>query len=439
MNHRVNKLTGIRALSVTNLFRVPNAPVKQIFKFLFLISLFWGYGFPSAMAMTWHDYELLLLEKNVNLQSSHWTVTANRYAREAIGATAWPVLSFSTAGSHTDSTISSDLFSYSLVGTYTLFDGGAIAAKIHSASVQLEQVQLDEIKNWINLRNAAKLTYIEATYSQTKIKLLNQILERLKRNENFMKVKFEGGQQPRWVYLSAKNSRLAIEQQLKTAQRDARRAQKQLAVYLGKNVWQEDNHFESLNTTVNVDLNGDYQNFISANIDVLKAQKNIENFQALLDVEKANLWPLITLRGSSGLSGTPAFFPSQTTTTLGLNLSLSLFDANVRQNNIAQREAQISSAQLEAYAVQLDAAQNILSTLDILRDDFEKLPLSQESLSVAQERLETTEELYLAGRALYLEWDQAQQTLTNAQLTLLDSQYQLNRAMANFEKALQLR
>lgn len=409
-----------------------------------LVAMMWvvsacSVSLAQTPTLSWLEYQKLLFEKNISLQSSHWAVTASSRARDVTGATAWPTISLGASGTHSESALVSDLFSYSLSGSYTLFDAGATSARIRAASIALDSTRLDEIKNWISVRSNARLAYVDAAYYEEKVNLLTQIRERLKRNEEFMKVKFDGGQQARWVYLSAKNSRLAVDQQIIATTRRLQQARKQLALYLGQRQLDESTSLEPLPVTVNAVLPSNYEGFVSANTDVLKAEKNIESVQAQLDIDTASLWPLLTLKGSTGLSGTPAFFPSQSNWQVGLNLSLNLFDANSRGNLILQRQAQLASARLDWYGLVLENTQAILLAHNDVKDNMEHVPLAVDALNVAQERLDTSEQLYLAGLAIYLEWDQAQQTLTQTQTNLLDTRYQLNRSLAVLEKVLQVR
>ncbi len=398
-------------------------------------------GFATeTQILSWEDYQQQLLQKNNILQSSRWTVTASALARDAVGAAAWPTLSLSSSGTHSDASgLTSDLFAYSLSASYTLFDGGAVAARIHAASIALDSAQLNEINSWVSIRTNAHLAYIDAAYYEAQMKLLLKILERLKQNEDFMRVNFEGGHQPRWQYLNAKNTRMSTEQQIDAAKRRLQQARKQMALYLGQSDLEPKIPLQPLVATFDVSLTPNFQSFVSNNINVLLAQKNIENYEAQRDLQRASLWPLITLKGSAGLSGTPAFFPTQDLWSAGLNLSLNLFDANARGNNIAQTEAQVLAAKISWMQTVLESQQGILTALNNVIDQKENLPVAIDALSVAQEQFETTQQLYLSGLAIYLEWQQAQQNLTQTQLSVLNTQYQLNRTVTLLEQALQLR
>jgi outer membrane protein TolC len=84
-----------------------------------LVAMMWvvsacSVSWAQTPTLSWLEYQKILFDKNISLQSSYWAVTASMRARDIAGANAWPEISLGASATHTEGTQVSDLFSYSL-------------------------------------------------------------------------------------------------------------------------------------------------------------------------------------------------------------------------------------------------------------------------------------------------------------------------------------
>ena len=109
--------------------------------------------------------------------------------------------------------------------------------------------------------------------------------------------------------------------------------------------------------------------------------------------------------------------------TIGLSLSIPIFNRGQVRASVRQAELQRESALGQLIQQQFSEQRNItLATAD-LRKAEESYRLSKDNVEVAQESLDMTEKEYNAGRITAYEWEQSKNKLIGAKSQYLQSVY----------------
>ncbi len=171
--------------------------------------------------------------------------------------------------------------------------------------------------------------------------------------------------------------------------------------------------------------------------DVKAAQKTIE-----LALENKNMHvnenkPKITFFGETGLSGAHVIGGSSALTgSLGIQLSMSIFDSGLSKARVSDAEIKIKKAELQKNSVESEAESQIQMGLLQLKNADKAYELSQKQLSAAEEEMSMAQKRFQAGSSSGLEIANAQSSLANARDLYTDALFGFELAKLNYFKSL---
>jgi NodT family efflux transporter outer membrane factor (OMF) lipoprotein len=156
--------------------------------------------------------------------------------------------------------------------------------------------------------------------------------------------------------------------------------------------------------------------------DIAAAERTMAEANALIGVEKAAYYPLVSLTGSAGLQSStiaklfslPALFWS-----IGASASETIFDAGLRRATVAQYTAQYN-ADVAAYKqTVLTAFQQVEDYIASLRILSQQIDRQDKAVQAAQRYLDIATSRYQMGLDPYLDVLISENTLLSDQQTLV--------------------
>ncbi len=154
---------------------------------------------------------------------------------------------------------------------------------------------------------------------------------------------------------------------------------------------------------------------------------------------KAGFYPTVALTygrnvGSSANNLDP-FGPNYTTTgSLGLRLSLPLYDRLARQSNLVNAGIAQANAEAALKDQQLAAQQSLVQAITALRNAQAQIALQQQSVTAAEEDLRVQQQRYQLGVSTVLDVLTSQNQLTQASLSLVQARFSARTARAQLEQ-----
>lgn len=410
---------------------------------LILLIVPWTQMPPSAQAggevLKWEDCVDLLWKNNPKLKSSEHNVTASQFGVTKARAGYFPNVTASGTIKRyqdTSSTTKGINSSQTYTGktTVEVFSGFETFATVRESQATLERSQAVLSQAKVSLLSDLRQAWAHALYAQENVKLSEKIEKRLKKNSNFLKLRYGGGLEARWTWEKADADWKEALWEYEKAQAELKVAIKKLGSVLGLKAIEdfsvsgdfsvpEAPQLEAFRASV-LDLHPDikYQYF----------QKEISH--ATIQKEKSGLWPTVSLFADYSFKGVNEP-PQKKAWSYGLEFSWALFSG--LETYAATREAR------ENYIKNDFTLQDTVLTIDSeLKDAYtsyhyakEKIAITKAKLDAARARARVVEEEYSSGLKNFLDWEQSQSLLTQAEKQHLTTERDALVALADFEKA----
>ena len=320
-----------------------------------------------------------------------------------------------------------------------IYDGGKVLAQIHQAranavaGAQTYQRELETLSF-----NVAQ-TYYTALQAQATVQVDQQLVKLNQANEALVNAQVRTGVAPRVDLVTAHVPTVQAQATLITAQGAELSAFGAFANQLGlePNTLVRPinntpaNPASTLITVLPYDqsvaralvLRPDY---LSAQNAVLAAQYNVQ-------VQRSGYFPTLTGAASYGTASTTVNGTNyQPNSSVGLSLSIPLYDQGVTRAQTEQAVAQLDLASAQLSQTKLGVELNVQQALVTLLSDQAAVTQTLAALQSAQESLRATQAQYRAGVTNLFSLLQAQTNLTSAETSELTAVYTLRQAEQNY-------
>lgn len=130
-----------------------------------------------------------------------------------------------------------------------------------------------------------------------------------------------------------------------------------------------------------------------------------------------------------------SFEPEGSSWSVGLGLSVPIFDGFLTKGSIQQATANQRIQERALEQAKLDAALEVRQSLIAIKNANEEIRSAREGVSLAEESVRLQKALYEAGGGTLLQWNNAQVELTKARVSLVEADVLLRLAQAGLDKA----
>ncbi|ODT78377.1 MAG: transporter [Nitrosomonadales bacterium SCN 54-20] len=300
--------------------------------------------------------------------------------------------------------------------------GGKRAARVHAASLGQELAGKDYETKRLELAARVANGFIEVLAGQEQLKLAEESQQLAQRVVDTVSKRVQAGKAPpieeTKVGVAFSTTRIALGQ----AQRELASARKRLAFLWGDSLPEFGKVLGDLQASVTLPTYEALVEFALSSPMADRAKKGIEHREALLEVERAQRVPNITIGG-----GVIKHWESGGTLALvGISMPLQLFDRN--QGNLREAHQRVNKALDEQIATDLRLKTELAQTYEALSATQNEIRvLRNEILPAARSAFEVTNKGYELGRFSFLE-------VLDAQRTLFQNQILHVRALANYQR-----
>jgi outer membrane protein len=171
--------------------------------------------------------------------------------------------------------------------------------------------------------------------------------------------------------------------------------------------------------------------------DYLSAQNAVMAAQYNVTAQRAGYFPSLSGSASYGTASTTVNGTNfQPNSSIGLSLSIPLYDQGITRAQTEQAIAQLDLANAQLAQTKLGVELNVQQALVTLLSDQAAVTQTQAALQSAQESLRATQAQYRAGVTNLFSLLQSQTNLTSAETSELTAVYTLRQAEQNYIYAL---
>lgn len=387
-----------------------------------------------------HNYGILLAKNSVEVSKNNASIYNSGYLPKATitsGANYSNNDSEFTLQDGSKSEINgaeSKSYNASIGLNYTLFDG---LGRSYNYKKLKESYNLSELEAQTVIENSLLQVfsvYYEVARLTEDNSNINESLtiskQRLKRAE----YSFEYGQNTKLQVLNAEVDVNNDSIRLINSKRQLVNAKRDLNLLLGRNVTTD---FQ-IDTDINFDLSFDYDNTLDKakvyNIEIQKATKNLELSKLDIKINKANLFPKLTLNSSYGFnkSDNEASFNFSEQLSKGVNagvsLSWNIFDGGTTKTRVQNAKIYVDNVTIQNEQVLNELERNVANGLETYNNSLFILSSEEKNVETNKRNFERTEEQFKLGQITTIEFRQAQINLLNAKSNLNRAKYDAKNA-----------
>lgn len=425
----------------------------KIYLTMFLIGITITVGLAQEKKWTLDECIDYAKSNNITIQKSTLTQQQNAYSLEQSKAAKLPSVSgsASTSFSYAKETetennnftdrAANNTTSFAVNANMTLFNGFKLKNQVKQAKVELEsseystQAQEEDIQ--LSILNA----YLEILYAKENIKNSQQQIEATTKELELAKERMDIGVISKSDYLQIK-SELASEKSTLAAYQSTLTVDRLTLMQLLEMPATDD--FDIADPSIEEQLlsvgkaasDDVYQQAIATKAEVKQAELNIESSKYDIDIAKASYYPTVSLNAglSTGWSDQISGYSyasqlsNQFTPTVGLSVSIPIFQNKEAKTSVAQAKLSVTDAELDAQGIkntlrkEIEQACADLSSAQIQYEaNIEEYESANESYEVALEKY--NEGLINAVDFLSIKTDkiQSKSSLLQAKYSLLFS------------------
>lgn len=417
--------------------------MKNKYKILALLLLFSSIGF-AQNTLTNNDAASLALEQNYGIKLAKNFVEIAKNNASVYNSGYLPRISASAGAGYSndssentsqDGSVSeknnaeSKSMNASIGLSYTLFDG---QGRSYNYKKLKENYNLSELEAQAVIENSLLQVfsmYYEVARLTENTNILNESLivsnNRLKRAE----YSFEYGQNTKLQVLNAEVDVNNDSIRLLNSERLLTNAKRNLNLLIGRDV----NIDFEVETNISFNSIYEYNTLLSLakerNIEIQKAQKNIELSDFDIKINKSNYLPSLSFNSSYGFnkSDNDASFTYAEQLSKGLNAGLSLnwdiFDGGSTKTRVQNARINAENSKIQQEQISLELERDIANALETYNNAIFILNSETKNVETNQRNFERTEEQFKLAQVNSIEFRQAQINLLNAKSSLSTAKY----------------
>ena len=300
--------------------------------------------------------------------------------------------------------------------------GGKRSARINAASIGQELADKNYESKRLELIARVANVFTKVLAGQEQLRLVKESMQLAQKVVNSATKRVEAGKAPPIEETKAKVAFSTIGIELEQTRRDLVAARKQLSLLWGNPSPQFRKVLGDLESRVVIPSFEVLEQRIHKNPMVLYSIKNVEQHEALLEIEKLRRIPDITI-GAGIRRYTQA---DETTAIVNVSIPIPLFDLN--QGNLQAAHQRVGKAIDEQSATDLQLRSKLTGAYEsLLAAQNEIKVLNDEVLPGARSSFDIANKGYELGRFSFLE-------MLDAQRTLFQNQVLYIRALANYHR-----
>jgi len=375
--------------------------------------------------------DLIAAVEEVKQSQAEKSITASALYPQITGSVSG---STSKTTSKTSGSSTSDSYSYGVEATQLIFDGNKTVNNVRAASETIKATQQNYRFTSTEVRLRLRTAFVNLIRAQELIKVSEEIIKIRKDNYELITLRYESGLEHKGALLTAEADLAQATFELAQAKRDVGLAQRQLTKEMGRTLFipmgvtADFKVIDSANNKPDIEaLAKNHPSLLEAT-----AQKNAAEFG--IRSAYANFFPTLSGSASAGKTGTH-FWPRDEERSLGLALSLPIFEGGLRLAQVSQAQALYNQLKENERSAKDGIIVSLEQAWVSLRDAIETVGVQYKSLTATEERANIAEAEYATGFITYDNWTIIEDNLVQAKTGYLNARTNALLAEANWIQA----
>ncbi|MBF0107312.1 MAG: TolC family protein [Deltaproteobacteria bacterium] len=311
--------------------------------------------------------------------------------------------------------------SYGVSGQQLVFDGFKSGYELKSASRTVRASEYGYNTVSANIRLNLRTAFINLLKAQNSLSITQSILTRRRQNMELVGLRYEGGREHSGALFTASANLAEAEYWVVAAKRDLMLAQDQLAKELGRPYYSPITVKGSFKTPGPQKKQPDFEALAKESPQFKELLNKKEASHMTVNAAKADFFPDLYLNTSVGKSSRQ-WPPKDNEWTVGMNLSLPVFEGGLQQAQLKKARAQFRSAGAQQNSLLNSLVYTLKETWTGWENSVDASHVQQQFLTAAIERAKISDAQYSTGLITFNDWIIIENNLVNARKALLEAE-----------------
>jgi outer membrane protein TolC len=398
-----------------------------VFLIILCLSGVWSGNSLAEEILTWQDCLAEAKKNHPDLISAVETINEEKAGKAIAASGLYPQIEASLGASTAETEASdgtkttTDSYSYGLSGRQLIFDGFQTINDIKTAGQNLKVAEENYRFVSSQIRLDLRTAFINLLKAQELVRVTEDIVKIRRDSLMLITLRYESGLEHKGALLTAQANLADAAFGLAQAKRDIEFAQRQLTKEMGRREFKPLSVKGDFTVREAAKEKPDFGAIAKNNPSVLQAayRKN----SAVLGVQSAygNFAPEIS--GSASTAKSSAHWPPENDRwSVGLSLSMPIFEGGLKTAQLSQAKALYNQAQANELSIRDTVIVNLQRAWVALQDAIETVQVRSKSLEAALERSRIAEAQYSTGFINFDNWIIIENDLVSAKKNYLQAQ-----------------
>jgi outer membrane protein TolC len=360
----------------------------------------------EIQVLTWEDCVRRAVNNNPDLISAKEELNQAEADKRIAQSTGLPQISTELSGRKSETAGSrseTDSYSLAIKGNQLLYDGFKTSKEVKGAKENIKASRYNYAVVSSNVRLDLRISFVELLHAQQLISLTENIALRRKQNLDLVKLRYDAGREHKGSLLTAEADLAQAEFEIIQAKRNIPLKKRQLFKGLGLVI------MKSLIVKGEFSIQEDYSlrpdlEYLADTTPFLKElifKKEAARYS--LQSEKADFFPKVFLDGFIGKASSD-FPPDESEWSLGLSLSLPIFEGGRRLAEVSKAESRLNQAEADVRSGRDSVLVILEETWKTLQDSMTNVSVRKKFTDAAEERAKIASAQYETGLISFDDW-----------------------------------
>ena len=404
---------------------------------LFLsLSLVFSISLYAEEIFTWEECVKIAKKNHPDLVSAREKLNQAKANKAITTSNLLPQIdsSLSEKTSKTATKDKTDTYSYGITGKQLLFDGLKTPYDIAQAKEEIKSSQFNYEVTSSNVRLRLRAAFVKLLRAQELLSITEEIALRRKQNAELVKLRYQAGREHRGSLLTAEANLAQAEFEISQAKRNIKLAQRRLNKELGRTKFVPVRVKGNFGILYSDRERLDFENLAEGNPFLQELITQKEAARLGLKSAKADFFPQIYANTSYGKTASD-WPPDREEWSVGVSLSLPIFEGGRRRAVVSQSRAKFNQVQAEERSGRDSVILTLEETWTELQDTIDKVRIEKKFLEAAEERANISQAQYSSGLIPFDNWIIIEDDLVKAKKSFLDARANALIAEANWIQA----
>lgn len=373
--------------------------------------------------LTWKDCVQEAFKNHPDIAAAAAQVSQARARRDIAQSTFLPHISGFANRTRTNADLypDADTYSYGITASQLLFDAFKTSYDISAAEEAVRSAEFAYMAVSSDVRYRLRIAFVELLRAQKLLSIAQNIADRRRKNLELVRLRYTAGREHKGSLLTAEANLSQAEFEVAQAGRNLTLAQQRLARELGRKAFSAISVQGRLAVTEPTAMPDNIEEMARANFEVQRRIALKEQAKFGLKSARADLAPKLYANASAGRTSSD-WPPRNDEWSIGINLTLPLFEGGIRRAELARARAALRQAEAEEQSAINEAVASLRDKWTKFANAVEQAVVQKKFLDAAQARATIARSQYSTGLISFDTWTIIEDDLVRAEKALLSAE-----------------